>query len=102
VPEHDAGRHGEQERDRGQRRPAAGPAQLRHPLLQHFVDDLGHPVIEDVAEPVEELVGWRRGVGRHRFYHKSAKEGLQVFFCRKISVTMLAWPDGDDAAPGDW
>jgi hypothetical protein len=59
VPQHDAGRHGEQERDRGQRRPEAGPAQLRDPLFQHFVDDLGHPVIEYVAEPVEELVGRR-------------------------------------------
>jgi hypothetical protein len=101
VPEHDAGQDGEQERGRRQRRPEAGPAQLRDPLFQHFVDDLSHPVIEHVAEPVEELVGRQGGVGRHRLYHKTAKERLQANFCRKISVKVLRSRHGDDAASGD-
>jgi hypothetical protein len=98
VPEHEGGQDGEQHRGRGQGRPQPRPAQLGDPVFQHFIDDLGHAVIEHVAEPVEKFVGRRGGEGRHSNHHKSAKRGLQGFFCRKISAIMLGSPHGDDAA----
>jgi DNA-binding transcriptional ArsR family regulator len=88
MPQHDAGRHGQQQGGQQQRGPQAGPAQLRRPLVQQFVDDLGDPVIEHVTELGQELVG-RRGSGEHVTHRRSAKEGLQVFFCRKTSVMVL-------------
>jgi hypothetical protein len=88
MPQHDAGRHGHQQRGQQQRGPQPGPAQLRGPLVEQLVDDLGDPVIEHVAELGRELVG-RAGSGEHVTHRKSAKEGLQVFFCRKTSVVVL-------------
>jgi hypothetical protein len=102
VPQDDGGQHGEHHRDGGQRRPEPVPGQLRDPLIQHFIDNLGHPVIEHVAEPVQELISGRGGRDWHTFYHKSAKRGLQANFCRKTSAAMLGWPHGDDAAPDHW
>jgi hypothetical protein len=101
VPQHDAGRHGEQQRGQEQHGPQPRPAQLRGPLVEQLIDDLGDPVIEHVAELSHELVG-RLGSGeKHVIHGKSAKEGLQVFFCRRISVMVLGCHHGDDAAPGD-
>jgi hypothetical protein len=88
VPQHDAGRHGQQQRGQQQRGLQPRPAQLGGPLVQQLVDDLGDPVIEYVAELGRELVG-RWGSGEHETHRRSAKEGLQVFFCRKTSVTVL-------------
>jgi hypothetical protein len=89
VPQHDAGRHGEQQRGQEQRRPQPRPADLCGPLVEQLVDDLGDAVVEHVAEPGRELVG-RRGSGeKHATNGKTAEEGLQVFFCRKTFVTVL-------------
>jgi hypothetical protein len=89
MPQHDAGRHGQHQRGQQQRGPQARPAQLRRPLVKKLVDDLGDPVIEYVAELGQELVG-RQGSGEHVTHRRSAKEGLQVFFCRKTSVMVLS------------
>jgi hypothetical protein len=100
VPQHDAGRRGEQQRGQEQHGPQPRPAHLRGPLVEQLIEDLGDPVIEHVAELGHELIG-RLGSGeKHVTHGKSAMEGLQVFFCRKTSV-MLGCDHGDDAAPGD-
>jgi hypothetical protein len=102
VPQHDGGRHREQQRDQEQHGPQPRPAQLRGALVEQFIDDLGDPVIKHVAELGHELVGGLGSGEKHVTNGKSAKEALQVFFCRKTSVTVLGSIHGDDAAPGDW